>query len=149
MNWAVLKPFLFSYKGRVGRKVYNLYFLLPYTLIYLAFNMLDIAVGTYNPATGMGWISGVFWVVSLWPVLAVTTRRFHDRELSGWRQAAYFVVFIIGSVLAGLGVPTGNVKLIAAGALVTLIAMIVFIVEICFLKGTTGDNKFGPDPLKS
>lgn len=59
------------------------------------------------------------------PSIAVTVRRFHDRDMSGW--------WYLGLLLAGL---------IPVIGFVGSIAMFVFMV----LPGTSGSNRFGPDP---
>ena len=63
------------------------------------------------------------WIVSLlflYPALAVYTKRWHDRDKSGWWTLIIFVPFI--------------------GAL-------WFLIECGFLRGTDGPNRFGNDPL--
>jgi len=66
---------------------------------------------------------GVFYwlaiILCFWPSLALNVKRFHDRDKSGW---FYLVAFVP-------------------------IVSLWYLVEIGFLKGTDGDNRFGPDPL--
>jgi uncharacterized membrane protein YhaH (DUF805 family) len=69
----------------------------------------------------------IFGLAILIPSLAVTVRRFHDINLSGW--------WYLGLVLATF-VPV-------VGFLATLANF-----GIPVLKGTQGPNRFGPDPLK-
>ena len=74
---------------------------------------------------GTGMLLSLWWLVTLVPSIAVTVRRLHDRDLSGW----WYLV----AVVAGL-VPLLN--------LFTAIALFVVLV----LPGTPGSNRFGPDP---
>ena len=148
VTWPELKTFLFSFKGRVSRKEYNLYFLLPYVLIYLALNMIDIAMGLYDQKTATGLLSGIFSLVSLWPMLSLTSKRFQDRAVTGWRQAIYFVVLVVGAGVAANGMLTASMTMISVGFFIAVASIVVFIAEICFLKGTDGPNKYGPDPLE-
>ncbi|MEM6857801.1 MAG: DUF805 domain-containing protein [Pseudomonadota bacterium] len=76
---------------------------------------------------GLGMISlyGIWWLAALIPGIAVTVRRLHDRDMSGW--------WYLGFTLGGL-VP-----------LVGFIASIAFLV-VMVLPGTDGANQFGPDP---
>lgn len=71
-------------------------------------------------------IAGVFYLAMLLPIIAVTVRRFHDRDLSGWIYLAAialgFVPFV--GIIASIG---------------------AFVITV--LKGTPGENKFGRDPL--
>ena len=74
----------------------------------------------------IGIILAVIWALfSLVPSLAVTVRRLHDRNMSGWWYLGFFVLMII--------------------PFVGFIAAIAFIV-IMFLDGTPGPNRFGSDP---
>lgn len=78
----------------------------------------------------------LFWVglglLMIWalgtfiPSLAVTIRRLHDRDMSGW----WYLGFIVASIIP----------------LVNIVASIGFLV-IMVLPGTPGENRFGPDPL--
>lgn len=71
-------------------------------------------------------ILGIYWLAIIVPSLAVTVRRFHDRDMSGWWYLGFF--------LAGL-IP-----------MVGWIASIASLVIMC-LPGTPGPNRFGDDPL--
>lgn len=60
------------------------------------------------------------------PLVAVTIRRLHDRNISGW----WYLGFTLASMIPGLN----------------LIAMLVMFV-LMLLPGTQGPNRFGTDPL--
>jgi len=78
----------------------------------------------------------LFWVglglLMIWalgtfiPALALTVRRLHDRDMSGW----WYLGFIVASMIP----------------LINIIASIAFLV-IMVLPGTPGENRFGHDPL--
>ncbi len=61
----------------------------------------------------------VFQLITLYPVLAFYTKRLHDRNRSGW-----FLLIL----------------------LIPLIGAIWLIIELGFLRGTKGPNKYGADP---
>ena len=61
----------------------------------------------------------VIGIALLWPALAVSVKRWHDRDKSGWWM-------LIG--------------------LIPLIGQIWAIVELGFLAGTDGPNAYGPSP---
>ncbi|MCH7846504.1 MAG: DUF805 domain-containing protein [Acidobacteria bacterium] len=63
---------------------------------------------------------GVAYLAMIWPSLAISIKRWHDRDKSGWW------------VLIGL---------------VPVIGGIWALVETGFLAGTSGPNQYGPDPL--
>jgi uncharacterized membrane protein YhaH (DUF805 family) len=91
------------------------------------------AVGVFLLATGV--FSALVWVGF---VLAI--KRLHDRDKSGW----WVLVFYVGpSILQGVGNSTTSVipNLIGFGI------SIWGFVELGFLRGTPGQNNYGPDPL--
>ena len=84
MSWfvrAVKKYAVFS--GRSRRREYW-YFVLFYTLIVLGFTVLDAVVGTLNYLGGFGLFTGIFTLALLLPSIAVTVRRLHDIDRTGW-----------------------------------------------------------------
>lgn len=88
----------------------------------LAENLFAGGVGL--SAVGLG-IYGLYALAAFIPSIAVTVRRFHDRDMSGW--------WYLGLLAAGL-IP-----------FVGFIASIALLVLMC-LEGTRGTNRFGPDP---
>ncbi len=63
-------------------------------------------------------------ILSIWPLLALYVKRWHDRDRSAW----WFLTILIPFVNLGF--------------------MVWIIVEAYFLKGTDGTNRFGDDPLR-
>jgi len=70
-------------------------------------------------------LAGLYWLAIIVPTIAVTVRRLHDREMSGW----WYLGFIVLGMIPVVG----------------WIANIAFLV-ITFLPGTVGPNRFGDDP---
>ena len=79
--------------------------------------ILDAAVFGYNPG-GVTPLNTIFDLVTLLPSLAVGARRLHDIDRTAW----WLLLLLTG------------------------IGAILLIVWFC-LKGTPGQNRFGPDPL--
>ncbi|HEV2864980.1 MAG TPA: DUF805 domain-containing protein [Allosphingosinicella sp.] len=84
------------------------------------------------------------------PSLAVTIRRLHDTDRSGWWVMLFWGPYLLSIVLtfalaAGSSDPTtlGAVNLILG--LMMLVGGIVLLVFL-FLEGTRGPNRFGADP---
>ena len=125
-----------SFKGRASRSEFWWFCL--FTLIL---NLIVALVGLLLPALG----SIVSAVQALWlllPTVGVTTRRLHDRNLSGWWQVlplAAVLPAIAGAVLGADGL------LVLAGSAAALASLGLLVVYA--LKGTSGSNRFGPDPL--
>jgi uncharacterized membrane protein YhaH (DUF805 family) len=118
MQWytEVLKKYV-DFSGRARRKEFWMFVLIN-TVISIVLSIVDFIIGTYNQSVGLGLLSGIYFLAVLLPSLAVTVRRLHDTDRSGW--------WIFISLLP-----------VAGG-----IILIVFNAH----EGTSGDNKYGPDP---
>ncbi|MEN7536578.1 DUF805 domain-containing protein [Aurantiacibacter flavus] len=75
--------------------------------------------------SGVGVLLAVWGLAVIIPSIAVSVRRLHDRDMSGW----WYLGFIVASMIPLIG----------------FIASIAFIVVMA-LPGTPGANRFGPDP---
>ncbi|MEL7688106.1 DUF805 domain-containing protein [Citromicrobium bathyomarinum] len=75
--------------------------------------------------SGLGILFVIWWLVVLIPSIAVSVRRLHDREMTGW----WYLGFIVLSAIPLIG----------------FVATIAFIVVMA-LPGTPGPNKYGPSP---
>jgi uncharacterized membrane protein YhaH (DUF805 family) len=91
------------------------------------------------------------YVVLVWlPQLAVTVRRLHDTNRSGWfifMPLAAYVVALVGGL--GITILTGGYGAplaIIAIMVVPVAASLWFFIVLCF-PGTHGNNRFGPDPV--
>jgi uncharacterized membrane protein YhaH (DUF805 family) len=73
----------FDFTGRARRKEYW-YFTLFYCLSIFLSVILDMLFGTFNPQASLGWVTLVYLLASLCPMLAVSVRRLHDIGRSGW-----------------------------------------------------------------
>jgi uncharacterized membrane protein YhaH (DUF805 family) len=111
------RKFYLSPEGRVNRKQFWLWLVLPLTVIGILLGFIDLTTGTYDPELGIGLYTGIFGLLSLIPSVIVYIKRFHDRDKSGWW------------VLIGL---------------IPIIGAIWLLVELGFLAGTPGPNRFGP-----
>lgn len=110
------QKFYLSAQGRINRKQFWLWLVLPFFIISVIFSIIDGAIGTSGPEGG-GLLSGLWGLVSLIPAILVDIKRWHDRDKSGW----WMLIL-----------------------LVPVIGWIWFIIELGFLKGTEGPNRFGP-----
>jgi uncharacterized membrane protein YhaH (DUF805 family) len=111
------KQLYFSAEGRVNRKQWWLKLILPVFIGYIIFSIIDGATGRFDQEAGIGLFSGIFSLVVLIPSIMMHIKRFHDRDKSGWW------------VLIGL---------------IPIIGGIWLLIELGFLSGTPGPNRFGP-----
>jgi uncharacterized membrane protein YhaH (DUF805 family) len=154
--------FLFSPYGRISRKTYWLNWTLPYFGIMIFVTILDFAMFPIDPVRGEPppVFQGIASLFFLWPSLAVTTKRLHDRGMTGWWNVAPLLAVMIVASMAhyyysmqlrspeGLSpdgqmpVPLG-IALAVAGAWLFLYPAI----NVLFLRGQQGANEYGQDPL--
>ncbi len=109
------------FEGRARRQEYW-YFVLFYLISYFVLAVVDEALGLAwaSPRGGHhgGLLETLFSLVMFIPSIAVTARRLHDTDRSGWWQLIYLV------------------------PLVGFLVMLVFLV----LDSQPGSNRFGPNP---
>ncbi|MGY1602622.1 DUF805 domain-containing protein [Geodermatophilus sp. SYSU D00815] len=124
-------------RGRIGRKVYWLHYALPVWLAYVAAAWADISLdlawytagsySTYDPYYGYsagveatfygGPLTLITSLVLLVPSISAAVARCHDRGKSGW-----FLLW----------------------GLVPLVGAVVLLVQLGFLRGDSGPNRYGP-----
>ncbi|MFV0574629.1 MAG: DUF805 domain-containing protein [Vibrio sp.] len=138
-----LKQWLFSFQGRIGRQRFWLWNLFYYLV------MLGFIAASSQKLFGefSSFAIFIFSAAMLIPDLAVTAKRWHDRNKSSWWLLMH-VPLILGRVtMPAPGMesvaPTMSQTLISAVALVCGVWMLV---ECGFMKGTEGENQYGPEP---
>ena len=148
----VLKKYA-VFSGRARRKEYWL-FVLFNAIFAILLTVVDVMVGTYDPETQSGVISSIYSLAVFLPSLAVTVRRLHDTDRSGWWVMLPTGTLIGGGILLAITMvgnhdaeqisTTASAMLILFGLAVlgSLITLFVFMV----LDGTPGPNRFGEDP---
>ena len=110
MNWylEVLKKYA-VFSGRARRKEY---------WFFVLFNIIIALALTFIVEIEVGLLSGLYSLAVLVPSIAVTIRRLHDTDRTGW----WFLI-----------------------AFVPIIGVIVLLVFTVF-DSTPGDNQYGPNP---
>ena len=111
--------FLFAtFDARIGRQTFWIGTIVLWVVSLIVHGLIAVLFG-YDTQAGTG-LSGVVVLVMLYPSIAVGVKRLHDRDKSGW-----WLLLLI----------------------VPVIGIIWYIVEAGCLRGTVGQNRFGPDPL--
>ena len=120
---------LFAFDGRIGRQKFWLMGIAIY-LMWVAFSVLTRFVSAVvslsdDPQSAIGIGTLLFWgsaIAWFWMSLAVCAKRWHDRGKSGW----------------------WNLTL-----LIPIIGWVWVLVELGFLAGDYGDNKYGGEDVSS
>jgi len=123
-----MQSLLFSVQGRVNRAKFWLVHVVMWVVMMIAFGaILGSAAVSSDPQAALqsvGLVGGIVllivYILALWIGLAIAAKRWHDRNKSAWWILIAFVP-VVGALW--------------------------YLIECGFLRGTTGPNKFGGDPL--
>ncbi|AZG98726.1 TPA: DUF805 domain-containing protein [Proteus mirabilis] len=125
MNWylEVIKNNYANFSGRARRKEYWMFIVVNTIILAILYGIMFSSIDSYTgEMSGTGFaafiIICIYSLATIIPNIAVTVRRFHDQDKSGWMVLLSFIPF--------------------AGGLILFIFM-------C-LEGTRGENRFGLDP---
>ena len=118
MNWyfRVLRKYA-VFAGRARRKEYWTFGLI-HGLIIFALRYPNFLTGTIDPESHLGRIQMLYAFGTFIPLVAVSVRRLHDTNRSGW----WFLMFLI--------------------PIVNLILFFSFMTQ----DGQPGENRYGPNP---
>lgn len=84
--------------------------------------LIVLAAAIAAPPPAFGEVMSVMVLLTLWPAVAVGAKRCHDRNRPAW-----FLLI----------------------CLLPLIGNIWLLIELGFLRGTAGPNRFGPRPIEA
>lgn len=139
----------FTLKGRLNRLRYLKYSVLLFILFAVFLVLCLIATSAAEKSD-----SSIFLIPALicffcgaavfWGMIAVSVRRLHDLNLSGWWYALVCAVSIVGGFLQ----ETEN-ETMQLAALGLNFAVMAFSIYLFVKKGTEGPNDYGEDLLKS
>jgi uncharacterized membrane protein YhaH (DUF805 family) len=147
MNWS-----LFSFAGRANRAKYWLISLVATAYVITTTFVVIFAVKEQVPrptivALSLIWAIGI--LLLMWPFIAVGVKRLHDRNKSGWWLLLFSPTPGILQVFARTTMQ-GPLHYSTTGLVALFVATGISIwgfVELGCLRGTVGQNRFGPDPL--
>lgn len=168
MNWS---QYLFSFEGRINRAKWWL-FILVVVAYFVASMILLFVFGMIAGVLAMIWsiIFCIGLVVLAFSSFAVGAKRLHDRNKSAWWLLVFYVLpYVIGMVafwtmawgmlawMLQMGSPAVDPAQVQTGLaammggwwlyVVYTVLWVWGLVELGILKGTTGSNRYGADPL--
>lgn len=139
MEWMLMPYTRYAeFDGRSRRMEYWMFTLFSIIVMALCLglmfagglNLTEIDNGTTPEFGILFWIGAVLFSIfvlgSIIPSIAVTIRRFHDRDMSGW----WYLGFVVLGMIPIVSTISGIANLV-----------------IMALPGTQGANRFGDDPL--
>lgn len=171
MEWMIL-PFkrFFDFRGRSRRKEFWMYTLFV-VIVSIVLSILDSVLGLGGDMTGTsditdssaavggtmsgGLLANIFSLVTLFPSLAVSVRRLHDIDRTGWWVLLPIVPMLAGGValavsaaamMTGDGTAMGGVGMVAGILLLVGFACAILLLVWYCTAGTPGPNRFGEDP---
>jgi uncharacterized membrane protein YhaH (DUF805 family) len=144
--------FLFSFKGRINRARY-----LVVQLALLTFWLMLWLKFSFHFASQWEALHWVIAITMIWISAATTVKRLHDRNRSGWWAIAILIVNRLAYAYYGLffGLSFGVDISIAKELLLVMLAVALsllqtwVVIELVFVMGTDGPNRFGPDPTRA
>lgn len=169
MEWMILPLKRYAqFSGRSRRKEFWMWVLFI-ILVSIVLSILDSMLGLggrtfagrsatttptmtsvgYGAFASGGVLTIIFSLAILIPNLAVSVRRLHDIDRSGWLVLLPLVPYCaaVGFFIAGAMSASPAYMVIGGLAmLLTLVCGILMLVWYC-TPGTQGSNRFGPDPL--
>ncbi|MCH8545761.1 MAG: DUF805 domain-containing protein [Cryomorphaceae bacterium] len=94
MNWylKVLRQYI-DFEGRARRKEYWMFVLINIVVAFIV-SLLDNILGLADKETGTGVLSTLYALAVLLPGIAVSVRRLHDINKSGWWLLISFIPLI-------------------------------------------------------
>ena len=137
---------MFGYRGRIGRIWFWLGLM---TTTAIAGFIASIVAGTFDGVGEYGRFLSVVAIAGLvaWMSSAVTVKRLHDRNRSGWWYLLYGIV-PPGAFLLAINAQSDG-DLVAASILygLSIVAFFWVVIELGLMRGTRGDNRFGSEPV--
>jgi uncharacterized membrane protein YhaH (DUF805 family) len=163
----------FSFKGRIPRQTFWLAYLVLFVVsacgmalvVYLMTGELfpkTIYVMPVDRVRVWGPVFLAMNAVTIWPMLAVILKRWHDRNRPTWVYLIVWAISLIplGMRFAGYGPTSAELErpdwfnspglhdpVLQITSLVVGLLVLYPFIELGFLRGTRGPNQYGEDPL--
>ncbi|MCB5174000.1 DUF805 domain-containing protein [Microvirga lenta] len=131
----------FSFRGRINRARYWFAMLVLTGIVAV----LGVSIGYLDD--GRGWtdyaVLALVFLVVVYSGFAVSAKRLHDRDKSGW----LLLYLLAPALILAPAEAMQNRLIVLAGTLFSWAVSIWFLIELGILPGSAGPNRFGEDPL--
>ena len=157
---GILSTFM-GFEGRINRQRWWIATIILIIIGIIVSWLIGTVMGTglmMNPAAATdpaamqaylqkaGWVGLIVAIIFAYPYLAMGIKRRHDRNNNGYDVIGFVILELLYNLLTALGIGVGTIS--AALGVIFLIYAIYLLVVLGFLKGTSGPNNYGPDPLQ-
>ena len=141
--------------GRISRKQWWL----GVVGLIIASILLSIVLGILGVGGTSGWGQMIAFVILFYPNWCISTKRRQDRDNNGNDVKALLAISGVMTLLQALAIGTtvtdmGNGTMVAMPNMALSIVYFIValfglyvLVQLGFLRGTSGTNSYGPDPL--
>jgi len=172
MSWS---HYLFSFQGRINRAKIWLFILIA-IIVGIVYGILFGTLIGISGLTAASYSAGrlasaggallfmlvlgcVVYIALFVASLAVTTKRLHDRNKSAIWLLVFIVVplvinvYVFATMISSSGLDPQQMAAAAANPMLLVLRLVAGVlslwgfVELYCLRGTVGDNRYGPDPL--
>ena len=132
-----LQQWLFSIKGRIGRRDFWIWMAIWAVTMVTLFSLAGGGLVDLQTAAFM-------LVCLLWPTAAVTIKRLHDRGKSGlWA----LLMVLAWMLLAGNWSMLPGVWQWGVGRFIPTLIIVMMLIDLGAFVGTQGENKYGKETL--
>lgn len=140
-----------GFEGRLSRAEFLIMGLLLAVLEQLTTLLATAVIDSRSPGSGGGLadfgladvVNGAVMLLFLWPTLAMTAKRYHDLDKSGWWSLLMAAPIVLGTIgVISWMQDAKDTGLVFCGAAV--VAFIWPIIELGTFHGSPGDNSYGP-----
>lgn len=136
MNNIDFGSLLFGFDGRINRAKYWLAVVVYFVVTLIAMGLMFALHGMIGMV-----LMGIIYIVAIVSGIAVGIKRLHDCDKSGW----WLLVFYLLPGLLSAAAMSMDDSIVLN--LLSFAVSIWGLVQLGFLRGTIGPNRFGPDPI--
>lgn len=139
-----------STEGRIGRQMWWIGHIILGVIAIVITVIVAKLFGQLSFVTSL--INFIWILIVAYPAYAVSAKRFQDRNKNGALGAILIGISVFSALLQllGIGVSSDPMHPSTFGMILGLAVLAVgiwYLIDLGILRGTVGDNDYGPDPV--
>jgi uncharacterized membrane protein YhaH (DUF805 family) len=148
--------FFCNLRGRIGRKTFWIASIIVVVIEVLTATIATAITQKFVNETAGHTATDIVMFLFLFPQFVIAVKRAHDRNISTWIVSAWLVLLATTDVLDFFGLLPTQINLnvfssanvfVFAYTMIAGIVSLALLIELGFRRGTSGPNRYGPDPL--